>query len=226
MDRNIREQCIHQSKTKCTGLAVRALAILAAAALAPTARATVITFDDIPFNGSDGSIGVSLDDGYQGLNWSNMSVDNIPAMEHVYGITGYSHGVVSGTQVALGNYPDFVGTITSDTAMTFNSAYFTAAWNNGLIIDVSGYLHGILAQQTSFVIDSTGPTLETFNWTVDKIVINPHGGTSAGYEAGMHDDNGLNFVIDNLVINEPIPEPATLAVLSAGIVFLLARRRR
>lgn len=176
------------------------------------ARAEVINFDDL----SDGGYGTAIPNGYHGLNWTNFYVMNTAANEALFGPSGYSDGTVSAPNVAFNG--GGLEAIVSDNSFTFNSGYFTAAWNNGLTITVDGYLGGNLVDTTSFVVNTTGPTLETFNWTVDTLDFTSSGGTNAGYHGA-----GTQFALDNLTINEvaPVPEPAAVLLLATLLSIAL-----
>jgi hypothetical protein len=80
---------------------------------------------------------------------------------------GFVNGAVSGTNVAFNLNAEPAAF--SGSAFTFNSAYSTGAWNDGLNIHVEGYLASTLVHSIDFTVDATGPTLEIFNWVVDDV---------------------------------------------------------
>jgi hypothetical protein len=140
---------------------------------------TTITFDDLTDNGG----GTAIANGYHGLNWSNFYVLNTADYSGSVGENGYTNGTVSGTNVAYNGYGSPASF--SGSNFTFNSAYFTAAWNNGLKIVVTGYEDSSPIDSLSFLVNPTGPTLETFNWSgIDEVGFSSSGGTSAGYDGG------------------------------------------
>jgi hypothetical protein len=204
------------------GISLLALALLAGVA-GSTASAAVLTFDNI----SNVTSGVAIPNGYGGLNWSNFGVVSSVWEQTNFGLNGYTYGVVSGPNVAYNMNANEA--IASDGLFTFNSAYFTGAWNDGLNVTVRGYQNSVLVGQTTFVVNSTAPTLETFNWTVDKLTFDSSGGTPHGYTGG----SGEHFVMDSMTINEPIssvPLPAAavpgMALLAGlGVVRKLRSRR-
>jgi PEP-CTERM motif len=191
------------------------------------ASAQTITFDNL----SNSSIydGTQIANGYEGFNWNNFGY--LTTSTYTYNPSGYLNGTVSGTNVAF-NWGGADASMFSQTSpFTFNSAYFTGAWNNGLNIQVKAYLAGTLVNTMSFVVDSTSPVLETFNWSnIDALTFSSSGGTSAGY---MCKDVSIcnHFAMDNMVVNDVIPavpEPATYAMLFAGlglIGFNASRKR-
>ena len=146
---------------------------------AAAAHATIIGFDDTPAD----AFGVPIPNGYAGLNWSNFGALNGPDAYSADSTNGYTNGVVSPDNVAF----DVFGlqATASGSPFTFNSAYFTAAWNNGLSVTVTAYNGATQVGQQTFVVDATGPTLETFNFVnIDKVTFDCSGGTNAGYRGG------------------------------------------
>lgn len=188
-------------------------------AITAPASAAVITFDDLGTNSFQAVPGV-----YQGLNWDFWAAINGAN----YGASGYANGVVSGGNSACGCASD-VGqptqSISSATAFTLNSGYFTSAWNDGATLVVKGLSGSTELFSTSAVLNTTGPSLLTFNWAgIDRVTFSISGGTDAGLGGG-----GDYFALDNLSINVAgVPEPASWAMLIAGfgLVGATMRRRR
>jgi hypothetical protein len=191
-----------------------------ALALATDAQAATLTFDDLPTPNA-GTLAVPA--GYGGLNWQNFGYLD-PVDRYGTRDTGYRHGMVSSPNVAYNRNDNVAPATVSGPQFTFDSAYFTGAWNDGLIIQVTGYNGGVLVDTTSVTVNSTSPTLEVFNWTgIDALVFSTSGGANHGYGSG-----GEEFALDNMTINE-VPEPSTLVLLGFGAVSLLApawRRQR
>jgi opacity protein-like surface antigen len=190
-----------------------ACAALAAAMASIPVRADVITFDDLSVAAGTYT---PIANGYAGLNWNNFYVYNTQGLAP----SGYVNGTVSGTNVAFnagGNEA-----IVSSAAFVLNSAYFTAAWNDGMTIDVHGYLGGNSVGDAVFTINTQAPVLENFNWTVDDVTFTTSGGTNHGY-SGV----GTQFAMDNLTINSSVPEPAMAVPVTAMMALgLLAFRRK
>ncbi len=155
---------------------------------------------------------------YGGLSWDNFSVFNTAFAN----TNGYVNGVVSGNNVAYNRFAN-PASISSSTAFTLNSAYFTGAWNDGLTIRVTGT--GITNYSTDIVVSTTAPTNFVFNWSgLTSVNFSSFGGTPAGYSG-----EGAHFAMDNLTINvAAVPEPETYALLLAGlgIIGAAARRRK
>ncbi|MEH2067090.1 MAG: PEP-CTERM sorting domain-containing protein [Nostoc sp.] len=183
------------------------------------AQATVLTFDDIAPTSSFADI----PNGYGGFNWDNFYYRNGST---VIPRTGYDNGRVSGDYVSFnaGGDPALV----SDSIFDFNSAYLTAAWNDGLSITVEGLNSGATLYSKTVVVDTTQPTLVNFDYFgVDELRFTSSGGVEPDYliETG---GGGTQFALDNFSFNEKatsVPEPtflpALLAVstLSAGSVL-------
>jgi hypothetical protein len=109
------------------------------------------------------------------------------------------------------------GKITGE-LFTFNGAYLTAGWNDGLNIQVDGYLNDSLVYTTTVTVDTTGPIWFNFNYIdVDELRFSASGGTvHEGYP-----DYGTYFVMDNFTY---IPEPMTLLLFALGTVLLKKKR--
>ncbi len=194
-----------------------ALSLLFSLGLSATASATVITFDDLPATESD-----AIAAGYHGLNWGDefwtsvayMHKDTLPG-------TGFETGVISGNYAAFNNFAT-TSTITGD-IFTFNGTYLTAAWNNGLNIEVSGFLNDVLLFTQTVIVTTTNAQWFDFNYNgINKLSFRSWGGspTTPG-EGGEH------FVMDNFTINESakVPESSPLALLLIGLTAIAFGRR-
>ncbi len=179
--------------------------------------ASTIDFDDL----NPSEAGDLVSNSYNGLNWNNFYVLNNGGQ---YSSPGYVNGIVSSSNIVFNGFGDPAG-FSSSTAFTFNSIYLTAAWNDGLTVDITGYLNGNQVDFASLIVDTTGPTLATLDWSnIDSVVFSSHGGTPATSIFG-----GTHFAADNLKINETVasvPEPLTLGLFSIGLLGIGAIRRR
>jgi len=176
------------------------------------ASADTLTFDDIAADG----IG-SIPNGYGGFDWNDFGY----IKNGYYNDSGYNNGVVSGDYVAYNEYAQ-VATVT-DTLFNFDGAYLTAAWNNGLSIDVKGYLNNVEIYSQTVVVDTTGPTWFEFNYDgVDAVTFSSYGGVDAGLDGG-----GTHFAMDDFTFNGEVPTPSSLAaLLGMGVMGMIAVRRR
>ncbi|CAM8388241.1 hypothetical protein MCEET85_00866 [Candidatus Methylopumilus planktonicus] len=132
---------------------IQKLFLITMLALGSNANALVINFDSLDGSGP-------ITNGYSGLNWSNfwsLRGSDIPN-------SGYAAGVVSFPNIAFNAYGD-PASFSSTAQFTFVSAYFTAAFTNGLQITVSGSNGGVQLYTTTFSVSNTAPTLTTFNWS-------------------------------------------------------------
>ena len=201
----------------CSVFAAIAFRVLCASAV------TVVTFDDLPEDGS----GSFISSPYQGLNWNFVSCNNailftniIPHEIHsvTNGLTGNYYGMVSDSNVAV---------ITSGTQITstganfdFLSANLTAFWNNNLNIEVQGFNGTNLLFDTTVIASATNATLFAFNYVdVSGVLFTSSGGTP------IFGNDYSNFVMDNFSF-EFIPEPSTILLCGLGPILLCPAFKR
>ncbi|MBH8561979.1 PEP-CTERM sorting domain-containing protein [Nostoc sp. CENA67] len=190
-------------------LTVAVVAPIAALGIGTVAQAAVLTFDDIaPIPDL-----AEIPDGYGGFNWDNFFYKNgsdITALD-----TGYDNGRVSGDYVSYNGFGNQA--ILSDRVFDFNSAYLTAAWNDGLSVTVEGLNKGTTLYSKTVVVDTTNPTLVNFDFFgVDELRFTSFGGVEPDYLIGK--GLGTQFALDNFTFNEtvtPVPEPTLLSALLA-----------
>jgi hypothetical protein len=194
-------------------LLLSSLLALGIAAATSTTQAAIITFDDLPAT----DFGM-IDNGYQGFSWDWFAYINKSSLPN----TGFATGVVSGE---YGAYNNFAATATtSGNPFDFNGAYLTAAWKDGLRIEVIGFLNNVALYSETVIVNTTQAQWFSFNFSgIDALSFRAFGGTAAidPNEVGEH------FLLDNFTVNEPIavPEPSSLALFTLGIASLFARRR-
>jgi len=182
-------------------LFITALCFAPATLLGTAAGGQTLTFEDLTPN-------LAVPGGYGGVNW-----DNFYALDtYGYNASGYLNGAVS-PDIVLYNGGGNPASI-SGTGFILTSGYFTAAWNNGLTMQVEGFVGGVSTYSTSFTIDATGPTLEMFGWAnLSSVTFTSFGGDPAGY-----DGIGPHFALDNLTIRAaPAPELTSWVMMLGGL---------
>lgn len=187
--------------------------ISVAFAKAGSAQTELLTFDDLP-----GSVGVIMN-GYGGLQWQYFRYVNAT---QAYIVSGYHNGIVSPDTVALnsaGNPAQLTGGV-----FNLNSAYLTGAWNDGLQVEVQGFVGVTLSYDNTYTVSTAGPILINFDYVgVDEVNFISSGGTNHGFPGG----NGTQFAMDNLSVTL-VPEPCSLAIFTVSLAvlrFLAAKRR-
>ena len=201
---------------KCSKIGLLALSAGAALSLlAPkSAKADLITFDSI-----SAGFGTTISNGYHNLNWSNFDVANSALYFNNYGTNGYTNGTVSAPNVAFDSYGN-PATVSSGHAFNLISGYLTGAWNNGLNIQVQGFNGVNQLFNNTYVVNATGPTLESFNYYgVTSVLFTSSGGVSAGYHNGY---NGKEFVLDNLTVSgNGTATPEAGSVVGLGMLVVM-----
>lgn len=191
--------------------------------------AAIITFDDLPkdklttiVDGATVSLLPSIPDGYAGLSWGNFSYSQLSRYENID--TGYSQAATSGTLFAF-NTEAKVASVAGGT-YDLISAQLTAAWNDGLLVTVIGYADGAIKYQNTYLLNTSSPTLITFNYSgVDQVEFSSSGGVHNPVFLG----HGTHFAMDDMVIEPhytiPVPEPATF-IAGAGMLGLFCWSQR
>lgn len=169
-------------------------------------------FDDLP-----GTI-LPIPNGYGNLNWNNFSY--LDGVNYYGNPSGYQNGVVSPNNVAYNAFGD-PASIYSHPFQVLNG-YITAAWNDGLNIDIVGYLAGNPVISGNFNVDTSGPTYfyATAPVWIDDIVFTSSGGVNHGFGGG-----GTQFALDDLTVYTT-PEPGTLLLVGTGILGLVRKFRK
>jgi|GEM_PF-445394 len=191
------------------------------------AEATVLTFDDlsdIPVNSSpDFVFTAKIPNGYGGFNWDNFYY--IDGSSSIATLTGYNNGRVSGDNVSFNDFGN--PAVVSGSTFDFNSAYLTAAWNNGLSVTVEGLKDGAILYSKTVVVDTTNPTLVNFDYFgVDELSFTSFGGVEPNYL--ISEGGGTQFALDNFTftsVPEPTFLPALLAVATLSASPVLRRKQ-
>ena len=212
------------SRTPSVQFSVKCLAKVACLCFTGTnvwiAHAATLTFDGLatPFDGYEYRAPIVS---YGGLQWDNFYVFDAADTLH-YQISGYPNAMVSPKNVAF-NWFGNPAQVSSGTPFDLDSAYLTAAWNDGLHVEVKGFTGATLAYDNTYTINSTAPTLINFNYLgVTEVDFIPSGGVPNPAYSGS--GSGTHFCMDNLVIN--VPEPSVLALAVLGAAALMAARSR
>lgn len=180
-----------------------------------SAQTEILTFDDISWTGS---VYEQMPIGYGGVQWNNFAVLNTAQELSTYGRNGEVNGVVSPNNVAFNLYG--TAAFISDGSFNLNSAYLMAAWNDGLQVEVQGFVGSTLTYDHTYSVGTQGSTLINFNYLgVNEVNFISSGGVPHGFTFG----SGEQFGMDNMSITL-VPEPSTFELLSLAVLLLIAPR--
>jgi hypothetical protein len=166
--------------------------------VAQTAKAGVLTFDDVATTNSTANIS----NGYGGLNWDNFYVIN----KNSFPNSGYDKGTVSGNYTAFNWFanPTTVSSV-SNKLFDFNSAFITSAWANNNSISIEGFTGGVSKYLKTVVVNTNAPTKFDFNFLgIDKLRFTSLSGTW--------------FAMDNFTFNERVTPPNPTSVPEPGLL--------
>ncbi|MCP3874572.1 MAG: hypothetical protein GY699_15630 [Desulfobacteraceae bacterium] len=185
--------------------------------IAPVAHAAILSFDDI--SGQDA--GGSMPEGYGGFTWLRFNSLNVTTQP----LSGYANSNVSGEYVAYGN-GGVIGelSVSRSSSFTFNSAYLTAAFRNGLSIEVKGFSGYSEIYSKTVTVDTTVPSMVDFDFIgIDKLTFSAYGGTAFGTNTAYY------FAMDNFTFDESVstvPIPSAILLFGCGLLGLAGVNRR
>lgn len=179
-------------------IAISALAAMALGAIVTTqARATVVTFDDLPHVCCS-----FIPDGYGGIIWNG---------EWQSGPQSSPYNAESAPNVAVATVtnPEF----DFSSPVTFNGAYFSGP-DGFSTVEFDLYLGGTLESTSGSLSTNSIPAFlaSGYSGLVDKVVV------ADSFAADV-------FAMDNVTYNE-LPEPSTMTLVSTALLGFVALLRR
>ena len=178
---------------------------------------TVINFDDLNTSANVEAV----QNGYAGMIWVNFAAANGAS---AFPQTGYEHGTVSGLSAGFNPNGDDASMNLIDamygSVFELKSMYITKAAGSGVTL-VWGIVNRQIAYlQAVYATDAQATFVSFSGWqNLNGVVFQNHDGSGAT----VFDDITIN--ITSLNPTSPVPEPATYAMLLAGLVLVGARRR-
>jgi hypothetical protein len=174
----------------------------------------LITFDDLPvINSGNNDPVVPNGYGYSGFTWNNFY--DLDGYNTDANPSGYYQAVASPNNVAYNGYGN-PAALTSSTPFRLVSAWLTAAWNDGLQVEVTGYKDGLAVYDNTYTLSATTRTLIYFNNSiVDEVYFQSWGGTRNPLYGNKI---GWQFAMDNLLVEVSKKGALQVAITPSAVV--------
>ncbi len=196
------------------------IAVLGWSAIA--AQAAVIDFDTVT---TDNSYYTGwIPNGYAGFNWDNFAA--LDTVNYVYNPSGYQTALSSGDKVAFDGYGGGSSFYVSTGEFNLLGMQAAAAWNDGLELNIIGYLGATEKYNRTFTLTTTTRSSLDLNFMgIDRVAFLASGGTPNQNLSG----SGNFFGMDDVRVSTgvpAVPEPFTMGLAALGLGAALKRRRK